>query len=212
MRTLSFDLDGTLVIPRFINLVWDYGIPNLYAKKNEIDFEAAKALVTKEYQIIGEERIEWYDIKYWFRYFDLDESWEALLYEFKDEIDVYPEVPQVLERLSKIYNLVITSNATREFIDVEMEVSGLRSYFGRIFSATSDFKLVKKTPEFYLAVCDILKVEPKELVHIGDHWDFDYLTPKSLGINAFYVDREGRRGGDSVIGNLMELEEKLKRG
>ena len=61
-----------------------------------------------------------------------------------------------------------------------MEATGLDRYFGQIFSATSDFREVKKTPRFYQRVCEILKVRPEELVHVGDHYEFDYLVPRAL--------------------------------
>jgi putative hydrolase of the HAD superfamily len=107
------------------------------------------------------------------------------------------------------FALVLTSNAGREFIDVEMEATGLKKYFDRIFSATSDFKKVKKTADFYQRICLILGVEPQEIVHVGDHHEFDYLVPRSLGLHAFFLDRSGEQKGDFTLSNLREFEEKL---
>jgi putative hydrolase of the HAD superfamily len=208
---ISLDMDGTLVESQFINLIWDEGVPRLYAQKHGLSLEAAKELVQREFDSVGEGRVEWYDLKYWFRRFNFDHSWRELLYQFKDTIKAYPEVPDVLSRLSRAYPLVLTSNATREFIDVEMEVLGFRGYFSRIFSATSDFGLVKKTPHFYSLVCRLLGVRPEQLIHIGDHWEFDFLVPRSLGIIAFYLDRAGRKQEQFVLRDLTELEEKLSR-
>ncbi len=209
VKFISFDMDGTLVDPEFTDWVWLHGIPNLYARKKGLSFDEAKALVVEEYRKVGEGAIEWYDIKYWFRLFQLDQAWKTLMEHYADKISAYEDACHILERLKERYPLVLTSNAGREFIDIEMEVTGMGGYFDRIFSATSDFRVVKKTAQFYQRVCDILKVAPEEIVHVGDHYEFDYLVPQSLGIRAFFVDRSGKMNGDSVLSDLRDLEKKL---
>jgi putative hydrolase of the HAD superfamily len=128
---------------------------------------------------------------------------------YTDKINVYPDVNQILERLKGRFILILTSNAGREFIDVEMEVTGLGRYFDQIFSATSDFSEVKKTKEFYLRICQILGTRPQEMVHVGDHYEFDYVVPRSLGIHAFYLDRSGEQKGEFIIPDLRDLEKRL---
>ncbi len=209
-RFVSFDMDGTLVDPVFTDFVWGQGIPTLYAEKVGLPFEAAKAFVEREYQKVGEGAIEWYDIKYWFRFFQLEQSWKALMKQFVDKIHVYPDVNHILDRLKDRFQLILTSNAGREFIEVEMEATGLGRYFDQIFSATSDFAVVKKTIEFYQRICQTLGASPQEIVHIGDHYEFDYLVPRKLGIHAFYLDRSGEKRGEFVLRNLGELEEKIR--
>jgi putative hydrolase of the HAD superfamily len=177
-----------------------------------LPFEAAKAFVEGEYLKVGDAAIEWYDIKYWVRLFRLEEAWNALMERYIDKIAVYPDVDHLLERLSDRFQLVLTSNAGREFIKVEMGATGLGKYFDRIFSATSDFGEVKKTTGFYARICQILQVAPEEIVHVGDHYEFDYLVPRSLGIHALYLDRSGEKKGDFVIRGLGSLEEKIPEG
>jgi len=208
-KIISFDMDGTLVDPEFTDWVWGHGIPTLYAEKTGLSFEAAKAFVEKEYLKVGEGAIGWYDIKYWFQFFQLEESWKVLMERYTDKINIYPDVNHILERLRNRFQLVLTSNAGREFIDVEMEATGLRGYFDQIFSATSDFQEVKKTVGFYQRICQILGVRPQEIVHVGDHYEFDYLVPRSLGIHAFYLDRSGEQRGDFILQDLRDLEKRL---
>ena len=209
-KIISFDMDGTLVDPEFTDWVWLHGIPTLYAEKGGLSFEEAKHFVVEEYLKVGEGAIEWYDIKYWFKFFKLEQNWKDLMERYVDKIDIYPDINPLLDRLRGRFPLVLTSNAGREFIDVEMEATGLRKYFDRIFSATSDFRMVKKTIDFYRRICEILRVEPPEIVHVGDHYEFDYLVPRSLGIHAFYLDRSGERKGDFVISDLRDLEKKVQ--
>ena len=208
-KIISFDMDGTLVDPEFTDWVWGHGVPTLYAEKVGLPFEEAKTFVVKEYLKVGEGAVEWYDIKYWLELFQLEVNWKVLLERYTDKIKIYPDVDHLLDRLKDRFTLVLTSNAGREFIDVEMEATGLKKYFGRIFSATSDFKKVKKTADFYLRVCQILGVKPQEIVHVGDHYEFDYLVPRSLGIHAFYLDRSGEQKGDSTLSDLEDFEKRL---
>jgi HAD superfamily hydrolase (TIGR01549 family) len=209
-KIISFDMDGTLVEPEFTDWVWLYGIPMLYAEKTGFPFEEAKHYVVEEYLKVGEGAIEWYNIKYWFQFFQLEQNWKGLMERYVDKIKIYPDVHHILGRLRNRFQLVLTSNAGREFIDVEMEATGLGRYFDRIFSATSDFGEVKKTVEFYQRICQILGVGPQKIVHVGDHYEFDYIVPRSLGIHAFYLDRSGEKNGDFVLRDLRDLEEKLQ--
>jgi len=208
-KFISFDMDGTLIDPEFTDWVWSHGIPTLYAQKSGIPFEEAKAFVEVEYRKVGEGVVEWYDIKYWFRFFQLEMHWQVLMERYIDKINVYSDVNHILERLKGKFSLILTSNAGREFIDIEMEATGLGRYFDRIFSATSDFGDVKKTARFYHRICEILGANPHEIVHVGDHFEFDYLVPRTLGIHAFYLDRSGGKRGDFVLCDLKELEKKL---
>jgi len=208
-KVISFDMDGTLVNTEFTDWVWLHGIPKLYADKTKLPFEEAKHLVVEEYLKVGEGAMEWYDIKYWFQFFQLQQSWKDLMHQYVDKISVYPDVHYILDRLKGEFPIILTSNAGREFIQVEMEATGLWGYFDRIFSATSDFGEVKKTVGFYRRICQILGADPQEIVHVGDHYEFDYLVPRTLGIHAYYLDRTGEKNGEFVLQDLRELEETL---
>jgi FMN phosphatase YigB (HAD superfamily) len=209
VKFISFDMDGTLIDSVFTDWVWSHGIPTLYGAKTGLPFDEAKTFVEGEYLKVGDRAIEWYDIKYWFRFFQLDADWKALMNRYVDTINVYVDAGHALEALKGRFPLVLTSNAGREFIDVEMGATGLAKYFDRIFSATSDFSVVKKTAAFYQRICGILGVSPQEIVHVGDHYDFDYRVPRDLGILAFYLDRTGEQTGDFVLSDLRQLEERI---
>jgi HAD superfamily hydrolase (TIGR01549 family) len=209
-KVISFDMDGTLIDAEFTDWVWKHGVPTLYAAKEGLSFKTAKSLVEGEYDKVGDGAIEWYDIKYWLDFFQLREDWRSLLGRYVDKIRVYPDANPLLKRLGERFPLVLTSNAGREFIEIELGATGLGVYFGHVFSATSDFAKVKKTAGFYQEICQILGVHPNEIVHVGDHYEFDYRVPQSVGIQAFYLDRSGQRDGDSVLRDLGDLERRLR--
>lgn len=205
IRIISLDMDGTLVNSRFVDKVWMEGMPRLFAERTGLDFPAAREYVIGEYMKIGSDHLEWYDLKFWIDKFGLSMGKDELLELYEDEIEVYPEVEEVLELLSENYELVVTSNAAREFIDIELD--GLQGYFREVFSATSDFREVKKSPLLYGAICAHLDARPFEVLHIGDHYSYDYESALDAGLDALFLDRKGERQGPEVIGDLREAVE-----
>jgi putative hydrolase of the HAD superfamily len=208
IRIISLDMDGTLVKSRFVDKVWMEGMPMLYAEKTGISFSAAKEYVISEYMKIGSDRLEWYDLLYWIKRFGLNIGKQEILEMYEDEIEIYPEVQEALDMLSEKYDLIVTSNAAREFIDIELD--GLSDYFREIFSATSDFREVKKSPLIYGAVCAHMDARPFEVLHIGDHYDYDYESPLQAGLDALFLDRKGERSGREVVGDLREAVELIE--
>ena len=210
-KLISFDLDSTLIDPSYTTYVWEIGVPRLYAKKHNISLSEAISIVTAEYERIGDSALEWYDIKYWFEYLKLPGRWEDLLEEHRDTIRPFPEVKEVMEDLVQHHDLIVTSNAAREFVEVELREAGIEGYFIRVFSATSDFQQVKKSPQFYKRICEIMGIEPANAIHVGDHYEFDYLVPRTLGIEAYFLDRDGKRPKDRfTLKNLRDFAALIK--
>jgi 2-haloalkanoic acid dehalogenase type II len=203
--TISFDMNGTLTQGRFVDLVWGEGVPTLYARSRGLTVEEAKEVVFGEYARVGDQQTDWYDIRYWFRHFRLGEDWTGLLMSFRDQVAPYPEAIEVLDAMRRDYRLVVTSNASRDFMDIELAAAGLEGYFSDIFSCTSDFGEVKKTPEVYARVCQALSISPREMAHVGDHFLFDFTAPSQLGIEAFYLDRSAVAGAGSTVRDLKEF-------
>ncbi len=204
IRVISLDMDGTLVNSRFVDKVWMEGMPMLYAEKTGLDFPVAKEYVVGEYMKIGSDKLEWYDLLYWIERFGLKVGKDEILQMYEDEIETFPEVQEVLDLLAESYDLVVTSNAAREFIDIELE--GLSDYFRETFSATSDFREVKKSPLIYGTVCAHMGAKPFEVLHIGDHYSYDYESPLEAGLDALFLDRKGERSGREVVGDLREAQ------
>jgi len=210
IKVVSFDADGTLVTPDFSQAIWYEGVPALYASKNGISLREARASIEKEYQVVGDRRIEWYDIKYWLERFGLNTplaGHEKVLKDYKHTVSCYPDVRQTLSSLSKDYILIVISCSTREFLPYLLD--GIEGYFARVFSTVSDFGQVK-TPESYLEICRQMCISPEEMAHVGDLWDQDYLAAKEAGIQAFHLDRREERKDVSSLRSLAELEARLR--
>jgi HAD superfamily hydrolase (TIGR01549 family) len=209
VKVISFDADGTLVTPDFSQAVWYEGVPTLYANKNGISFEEAKAFIEREYRVVGDLRVEWYDIKYWLQRFGLgppEADHERMLENYRHRVSCYPEVTQALSSLSKDYTLIVISCSTRDFLPYLLD--GIEGYFTRVFSTVSDYGQVK-TSEFYLEVCREMGISPQEMAHVGDLWEQDFLAAKEAGLKAFHLDRKNERKDGRSLASLAELEKRL---
>lgn len=210
VKILSFDMDGTITDLSFVESVWLEGVPHLFAARNQISFQDAKKLVKREYDKVGKERLEWYSLDYWVRKLSLNASPKEILNSFQHRITIFPEVTEALQTFKeKGFRLIMVSSARREFLDIELERTGIRHFFEHTFSSTSDFGLTKKTTDIYQKVCTTCNVAPFEVVHVGDDPDFDFNIPRKLGIKTFYLDRTGSHSGKTIIRDLKELVEKV---
>jgi FMN phosphatase YigB (HAD superfamily) len=201
---VSLDVVGTLVDFCYEDYVWKKVIPQLYARKKGISWVQAEKYVLREYDRIGNKDIRWFLPKYWFKHFNLDEDPIAIFTSHTDKVKFYAEVPSVLESLSQKYDLIIASGTTRHVIEIMIEK--LRHYFKHIYSPVTNCQEVTKTPKFYEMICKNLEIAPHDLVHVGDEWYDDFISPRSIGIKSICLDRTGEKTGRRVIKDLGELE------
>ena len=201
LRIISFDVDGTLVDLEYNDLIWFKEIPELVAKKKKISFEKSLKYVHEEYAKLGEHNLNWYDINYWISYFGIEISPDKIFEKYEPQVKIYPEVISLLEELKKKYTLIVITAMPREFLIPKMK--NLEKYFKFSFSALSDFKELKNS-EIYSKISKALKVPPKQILHIGDHWEFDYLAARKAGMNVIYLDRSNIKKGKFIINSLGE--------
>jgi len=200
IELISFDAEGTLVTPDFSETVWHEAIPALYAQKNGLDLAQAKDFVTEQYNKIGVHRLEWYDIEYWFNRLDLGSS-EPVIRNCLCKISYYPEVTEVLSSLAGEYKLIVASGTPLQLLHRLLQP--VESYFARVFSSISHYGQVKN-PDFYLGICKEMGVNPVQVIHVGDNWQFDFLNSRQAGLSAFHIDRSGQNHQES-LSDLTQL-------
>ena len=204
IELISLDAEGTLVTPDFSETIWHEAIPALYAQKQGLDFAQAKRRIAEEYGRIGDQRLEWYDIEYWFSYLGLGSS-EPVIQSCLNKVCYYPEVTEVLSSSASEYRLIVASGTPLELLHCLLR--DIEHYFARMFSSISHYKQLK-SPDFYLRICEEMGVKPSQVVHVGDNWQFDFLNARQAGINAFYIDRLGKNHQKS-LSDLTELKRLL---
>lgn len=207
LKIISFDVDGTLVDLEYNDLIWFKEIPELIAKKKRISFEKSLKYVGEEYNKLGEHNLNWYDINYWVTYFGLKVSPNNILDKYESQVKIFPEVISLLEELKENFILIIISSMPREFLIPKMKKLG--KYFKFSFSALSDFKELKNS-EIYSKISKTLNVLPEQILHIGDHWEFDYLAAQKAGMKAIYLDRSNIKKGNCIINNLTEIKRVIR--
>ena len=207
IKVVSFDLEGTLVTPDFSQAVWHEGIPELYAVTHGISLEEARAVVEREYDEVGDQRREWYDIKYWFRRFQLGD-YREVVEKHRHRVSRYSDVSTVLSSLGTSYTLIVVSSSAREFLPYLL--ADIEGYFIRLFSSISDHDQLK-TPPFYSKVCQEMGILPHEMTHIGDSWQFDFVAAREAGIEAFHLDRRGEVRDERSLKSLLDLMARLQR-
>jgi len=206
IKVISFDMDGTLINEDFDEAIWDEGLPRFYAEQKNISFEKAKKYCFKKYdEYLGTN--EWTSLRFWFNLFGL-KDWKGLIEKNIDKIKLYPESTEVLKELYKKYKLIVITQNPKEFFDIKLK--GFEHYFNKIYSSTYHYKSLKKDEEVYKKIIKDLNIKPNEILHVGNHKEFDYDIPKSLGIKAILLDREGKYPDEETIKNLKELLDKLQ--
>ncbi len=204
IKIISFDAEGTLVTPDFSQCVWHEAIPTYYAQNRGIELDQAKRIIIEEYEKVGDHRLEWYDVRYWFSYLGLGAP-EPVIQSCLSKLSYYPEVTEVLSSLNGRYKLVVASATPLELLHYLLR--DVSPYFVRVFSSLTHYHQLK-SPDFYLGICKTMNVEPGQVVHVGDSWKFDFLIPQQVGLNAFHLDRSGNNDYGSLV-SLTQLEFQL---
>ena len=201
ISVVSFDVEGTLVTTDFSSAIWFEMIPGSYAKRYGISFEEATVKVRQAYDSIGDQRLEWYDVQYWFTRFDLGDA-DIAMEELQPRVQYYPDTKDVLKQLQGRYTLSVASGSPRPFL--KHLLRDIEHHFSAIYSSTTDFQQVK-TADFWSSMCRDLGVNPGQVIHIGDHMQFDFIEPASIGIKAFHLDRDRKAGAAASLQSLNEL-------
>ena len=210
IKILSFDLGGALFNNEFDELLWRSEIPRIYAEQYNITKEEAFERVTAEYRRLWGKAEGWRDPEFWLKHFHLNVTYNQLIKEIKKHIAPYFDAAPILKRLSKKYPLIIISHAQENILNTKLKIAKYEKYFLKVFSTGSHFTKMTKEADIYREICEELKIEPSELVHIGNNVEFDYKLPISIGINAFLIDRIGHHKEPHVVRDLYEFEEKIK--
>lgn len=203
-EVISFDVDGTLAKRDLLDRFWFEEVPRLYSEYNGDNFEDARDFVMGKYEDMGPGDIRWYQPDYWFDRWGFEENPLEILWSISDEVEIYRDARPSLEKLYGERDLMIISNASEEFLEVQLK--GLKDYFSVIYSCVSDFGMTKKNERVYGMICESAGIDMGNLIHVGDGKEFDYEIPKKVGIKAYFLDRsrDHTSSENNVIHDLRE--------
>jgi len=102
-------------------------------------------------------------------------------------LDVYPEVPEVLETLAKKYSLSILSNANLEMLEKAAQHNGIDKHLEQILSADA-IKKYKPDPEVYKLTETKLAWKKDQIAFVSSN-TWDVAGAKSYGLNVIWLRR-----------------------
>lgn len=124
---------------------------------------------------------------------------------------IFPETKDVLSHLkNRGYKMIVVSNFDSRVYDVCQDLE-IKQYFDD-FVISSEVGYAKPSIKIFLAALKRNDLTPDQCVHIGDNFTNDYICPTTIGINALFLDREGKSNynGSDKISNLNEIMQKLE--
>ena len=201
IRVLSLDLDGTLIPNEFVDRFWNHAIPLAYSIRHGIGYEEARRFVLGEYDRIGMRDLRWYIPWFWLRRFGLNLGYEELVRLAGIDPKPYEDAVSLLKKVRGRLIVVVSTMVPLSLAFFELKY--LKGYIDEVYSAISDTGRYEKDENFYRFLSNSLGVEEKEILHVGDDYEFDYVMPRRAGLNSEHLSREGK--GLRALTDLIEL-------
>lgn len=117
----------------------------------------------------------------------LDEAQEIYLAE-RNKVEFYPDALPALARLRAKFPLASLSNG-----NASLRRIGVDDHFVAILHSR-EHGAAKPAASFFHAACEALQVQPHELLHVGDHPDFDVAGAVHAGLRACWLNRPNEAG------------------
>lgn len=219
IKVLSFDLDDTLwpchpTIQYAENLLYQWLAEHVPVITQHYDSdqlrEKRRSLLDSHIELAHDlTRLRIKSFEQLSEEFDLAPDWIEpafeIFYEARQQVALYDDVKPVLDELNKTFQLVSLTNGNADPVK-----SGIDHWFDFSLNSASVGKL-KSEPDIYWQVQKRANIEPRQMVHIGDHPLQDVSGAKSAGVFAIWLNREQKPWTleycqpDAVISSLYEL-------
>ncbi len=113
--------------------------------------------------------------------------------------ELYPEVVDVLTKLQSQFQLAVISNFDGRLRFV-LEHLGVSKFFQHVF-ISSELGADKPDPEIFRRAIQIIRLQPDQVLHVGDDPERDWKAASCAGLSIFRLDRQ-RNSLRDVIGLL----------
>ena len=101
--------------------------------------------------------------------------------------ELYPEVPEVLERLQPRFQLAVISNFDGRLRFI-LKNLGISKYFAHVF-ISSELGADKPDPEIFRRAIMTMNLKADEILHVGDDTERDWKAAAAAGSLVFQLDR-----------------------
>ena len=225
VRAISFDLDDTLwpILPAIENAenrLWQwldthfpritqvYDVAGLREHRNTIGQtypELAHDLAGMRRRAL-EALLEDFDYAHdWETASHYAEAGWRIFYAERNCVNWYADAQPALQRLQNHYQLAATTNG-----NADLDIIGGADYFAAQLHA-GKVGAAKPDAPMWQALCAALKLQPEQILHIGDHPEHDVMGALNHGLNAIWLNREQQqwpqeRNSPTSIQSLAELQ------
>lgn len=212
IKRLIFDIDNTLI--EWKNEYWKT-LEDVYVELNIKSNEEMKRNIIKAVDTY-EEFNKYYNRENMLEHINKTTNYNfdinflnAMLKKFEKCVpDKDEKLTNLLEYLSKKYELVILTNWFKDIQEKRLENFGILHYFSKIFAGET-FK-IKPYKESFIKAMENRTVD--ECIMIGDSFKNDIQGAINAGIKAIYITQEltkGKKENYTIINRIEELEELL---
>ena len=113
-------------------------------------------------------------------------------------LQLYPGVDDTLRQLHPKYHLAVVTDAQSAYAIPELDAVGLSGYFDPII-VSGDFGYRKPDRRLFLAALDAMKVEPSEVLFVGNDMYRDVYGAQKVGMKAvFFKSNQGTQEKEGV--------------
>ena len=102
--------------------------------------------------------------------------------------ELYPEVLEVLEKLSPRFQLAVVSNFDGR-LRMILEQLGTSKFFKHVF-LSSELGADKPAPEIFRRALNLIQLNPNDVLHVGDDPERDWKAATAAGLFVFQLDRK----------------------
>jgi putative hydrolase of the HAD superfamily len=103
----------------------------------------------------------------------------------RNEIELYPDAREALERLAGRYRLAVISNG-----NADVRRIGIHEYFAAVVNARS-VGYAKPDKRIFDAACAGVALPPEAVLHVGDDPDLDVRGAVAAGARSAWINRHG---------------------
>ena len=209
IKRIIFDVDNTL-IPWHNEYIDSYGyaldeLGVSHTSQDVIDIDDAIDKYEKYYNIYDRKKMndfikERVNIDLPDKFTDYAIKYLGKCYKEEDK-----SILNILEKLSKKYELVVLTNWFRENQEARMKALGIDKYL--VDMVFTDEVVNKPNKEAFLKACG--DKDPSECLMVGDNYEIDIKGAENAGIKAILIDPDNKYEYKDKIKNINELEELL---
>ena len=122
--------------------------------------------------------------------FDRDNFFEIAYEHFAETgvWELYPEVPDVLEKLQPRFRLAVISHFDGRLRFI-LEHLGISKFFVYVF-ISSEIGADKPDPEIFRRAVKLIDLKPNQVLHVGDDSERDWKAASAAGLSVFRLDRK----------------------